>query len=1292
MSSEITMNNLKGGMTPDLDPSIKNESSYDYAENLRYVSTKYPDKFILHTVEGYDTWYYRSGEGERKVVGTCRVRQYMIIFTTVDKGTYSEDVVHLTDTSETTGSSDYTGVLTTLWEGKNLYCDYEDYADLEFLSCVGRYESDDNIKVYWATSYRPIRCYNALEYLWTIDGTSGSDYLDPDRFNLLPISQIEDNSVFPYSMVSGSLYSGTVFYTVSLLKDNLQESAVMPINRSGLPIYSDDINVEPSCDIKGDTESVETDKGVKVRVDIMDDDKDFYDKIRLYRIHYATYASTPTITIVGDSDISTEFVYDTGGEGDGEITLEEFSVITGLNYYAKTLTSKDNRLFAGNIKEGVFKVDFDARAYRFMLSSTSTLSAAIYEDYDDNTLDMTVTTSNWDSVPETANCVNLYNSLEYEFDSAYQYKYQSDGTTLGAEGPEVTVSFTTQSWEFDKYTYVNTPTLWGSDEDNTNPINASRIVAYQRGEVYRFGLVFYAEDGSESDVKWVCDLKIPGPYEDLGDDYEIVYTNTTGTATNRASLHPRFTLKNGLPEGAVGFRVVRAERTDDDRSVVTTGIYSISYDSSEYSNVLSFPANSTEVPIYTSTSDYNKKVLSFIDPETAFYQKTKIKSGDKLIIAGKYSNAITGTTGGRIYPDFGYNGHDTFANISYYRTLSLLDDSTDKYIYEIETAKYLESTDNYTDPKFFTLDSASNSILRSQTYMYVDNTYYSDTDTGHYGVNIGLPGRRTIIELDSDVETDNYCTSVDELAYAMIKREATGRYGGYDYSSRKNTTYINASGIYEDTNLSNMGDVYINNFDYLYSQVCDTSISSSDLSGDYFKSCVNIIFPVESPINLGIRGDEYNFAKVRNLDVGFLIRETAGTWSLNDDDYTLIQTSGLYLYDSVYSQHQTFGYAYPIEEEDYETKFDYRVIYSDQKFNDEAIDSWTKFKVNNFLDVNGNYGGITSLQNCNDQLYFLQESGFGALSVNQRSLITDGNAGSLSLGTGGTLSRYDYISTIHGLQDKNAVSVGNNTIYWFDRNYRDILSFNSSEGMQNLGTKQGISTTLQNISLRDNPIIFASDRTKEVYFDLDSSRTLVYDMSGGTFPSFLTFSFDYIFDDGSVVVYRASNDDDRYYVLYGDDSKYCIFNTTDSYQDAKLKVTCAKDYPAIKTFSHILLYNRERDSDYERANAIFNTAKFYNTYQYSEIDDLTTSDNIARLEKNYVISIPRNFIDLNDTNDIDVFDDTTYDTTRKFREKLRDSFMTVQFTYSPLGSGTGSSIKSEYSIPFVGFGYQKSIR
>lgn len=123
-----------------------------------------------------------------------------------------------------------------------------------------------------------------------------------------------------------------------------------------------------------------------------------------------------------------------------------------------------------------------------------------------------------------------------------------------------------------------------------------------------------------------------------------------------------------------------------------------------------------------------------------------------------------------------------------------------------------------------------------------------------------------------------------------------------------------------------------------------------------------------------------------------------------------------------------------------------RILSSQVKTNNEVIDSWSKFKVADYLDVDNQWGDISNLKVFKDRLFYFQDTGVGIASVNERSLVTDDNANQLVLGTGGILSRYDYITNTNGdsvINDRSIVN-SDNVLYWYDYDKNEICSYSGA--------------------------------------------------------------------------------------------------------------------------------------------------------------------------------------------------------------------------------------------------------
>lgn len=128
--------------------------------------------------------------------------------------------------------------------------------------------------------------------------------------------------------------------------------------------------------------------------------------------------------------------------------------------------------------------------------------------------------------------------------------------------------------------------------------------------------------------------------------------------------------------------------------------------------------------------------------------------------------------------------------------------------------------------------------------------------------------------------------------------------------------------------------------------------------------------------------------------------------------------------------------------EDQETTFPQRIMYSELKTNGEYIDNWHVFKAANFIDVDSRYGEITNLLTAKDIIFYWQDTAFGKLSVNERSLVNDQNDNTIQLGQAGVLQRNDYIDTKYGmrLQDFSAISA-ENAVYWIDILNKAVVAY-----------------------------------------------------------------------------------------------------------------------------------------------------------------------------------------------------------------------------------------------------------
>jgi len=185
------------------------------------------------------------------------------------------------------------------------------------------------------------------------------------------------------------------------------------------------------------------------------------------------------------------------------------------------------------------------------------------------------------------------------------------------------------------------------------------------------------------------------------------------------------------------------------------------------------------------------------------------------------------------------------------------------------------------------------------------------------------------------------------------------------------------------------------------------------------------------------------------------------------------QEHSAYLYNPAY--HQT-----PIADKlvaiDWTTqpseKYDTRVIYSNEKTNNEQIDSWLMFKSANYMDVDTRYGEITNLRLFKNTLVFWQEHATGTLSVNERTIIQDANATNIILGNGDVLQRYDYLTTIYGsAENKRCETQSDTTLYWWDYMNGEILGYSGGQSVQPLSKVKNISNYVRSNDKQLEPAV-----------------------------------------------------------------------------------------------------------------------------------------------------------------------------------------------------------------------------
>lgn len=277
-----------------------------------------------------------------------------------------------------------------------------------------------------------------------------------------------------------------------------------------------------------------------------------------------------------------------------------------------------------------------------------------------------------------------------------------------------------------------------------------------------------------------------------------------------------------------------------------------------------------------------------------------------------------------------------------------------------------------------------------------------------------------------------------------IVRTNENQYGGSTKDSIYNTLYVVAGNFHKvsaDVNtphhLSRVagGDTFVN----LYSHQ-KTLSPFSDKSYSTWN-----VYPVESYVNTDMRSGLHLAAG--DTEEGF--------------DLTTPPFTNDWFYNEVYSQENNLQRYLSVEDQGCKfTELPFEVAYSETKLSGETADAFRTFPIFNFHDVEAGYGQINNLFNFQNEIYFIQEKGFGKLLVNPRTFIADEAQGtSLFTGTGETIESHTYISTQYGTKHQSSTISTEDSIYFIDVSSKKIIQFKNNT-LSILSDSKGIKNKL----------------------------------------------------------------------------------------------------------------------------------------------------------------------------------------------------------------------------------------
>ncbi|MFA5397250.1 MAG: hypothetical protein WC346_14665 [Methanogenium sp.] len=1277
-----TIHTFTQGMDLDTEKALRSNTVTDKVYNFRISTDTNGTSGGLENVRGNYPYMNISTSIVDTVLGYCTVRNWLVLFGTRGTGGSLANVIYKAQIDDDGGITN-SGVVyddsLVVYDASNPTLDFT-----ANIKAVGRYESEDIIKVYWVDGTNPIRFINIAANN-TTDGepySLGSNHYMPthllEQLPSITLDEIENIEV----KKGGSLQAGIVRYTYQFYNKYGAETAFIPLTNPIHITESDDYS-STSLTYKGSEVGTNTGKSVVLTIK-HSYDNNIYDRLKVIRVHYTTYGGTPTINIVADVEVEKYFITVNktytiidNGSSVGEYLPEEIAVLGKLLFSAKDINTKDDRLFCSNIEENYFDVDFDARAFRFRSLSTS---FDLSNKGTDTTYTLPLDTeASWDAilalVGDNNDCINLANDLTYDDKSTYssgKYNniYQYNSYIRGGSGKNVKYRFVSNEIELDSNSTSDKSsssvtanrTIKASQGSNSftnyaSPYISMTLRGYQRDEVYRFGIVFYDKKGRSSKVKWIGDIRFPLFGDTLGSgSNRLVNRDSSTTALESDALGIEFSVRN-VPDEAVAWSIVRVERKDIDKTVISQGVIINLYNSGNY-HFPSFPTTKTAGAAPWGEGTLLTDVLAYISPDVN-YGDLNYKEGDYFETIGKLDNYGTYNveTASAGENTIKYN---TFEDISSYNKITP------------NKTLFIEPPSDPTSPVYFG---------GYEIYQLVESLVSNES---------GVLGKTMLFTWDgtftNTVTTNNFGCDVVNL-----RRINNSQYGGNTYENRFNNIYIPCGNIiieddsaftrtntYGDGVEVYGGDIFICQYERLHG-IYDENSSNNTCSIAYI--------PLETKYNLCLNSGETYSKNVDRDDKAYLIKEVAGEHS-GGVGILYTQEKDFYIYNTVYSYiGSPITY---LSESGYDTditEYDYRVIASNKKTNNEYVDKWTKFSVNDFIDVDSSYGSITNLISYRDQLYFLQPNALGILSINERAVVIDSNsANKLVVGTGGILDRYDYISTYYGNTNLYGVLSTESGIYWVDNNKSEMILFDG-KNVSPLSKLKKIDSYFKSLyyTIEDVKMGY-SPRHNEVWVCITADGvqedTLIFSELYNCFSSFYTIKPYMLFN---IDRYLVTIPDENKRALYLEDiGYYGHFYLT--FYPSTLYLLNTDNYPYIKTYDNIEYSSvAKNSSDIDLFESTFHTLQVYNNYQNTDEITLTKGTNLERRERKWTLAIPRNAVNKNVSTNPDIFDSANLSVTNSFKERIRNDWAMFKFTYNNLADYS-------FSVPYIKVKYRLSNR
>ena len=949
------------------------------------------------------------------------------------------------------------------------------------------YETPTITRMYWTDRMNDLRSVNL----------SDSDLMAiaPDQMSIAYSATLRRPSLYRTD-IGGALINGVYNIGYYLSSGNGARSQYSPLSPD-IHITEDSFAVYQTY--QGSEGNNVTSKNITVEFSDLDTD---YTTLNVIAVRRESEFSQPVISKVAEIAISSSLMRYTYTGSEVAAIIPESTFLLRNNPFNKchTLTQKDNILFASNTRGETFDIDFDARAYRF-----DNASQCVLNDVQGNSATYspaTLLTSF--GIAEDHDAINPDQSV---------YRYQSDGVTLGGEGPNISYTFTTQSLIADVTPNINAhpaiqPWRLGNNEINLgdgntmyegdfygsfkSPYMQHAYRSYRREETYRFSIV-PVKNGIEGYAKWIADIKMPAVWEQQGTyEFPLMHWDTTNNVwyTNSLGVHFTVNIPQSIADEIDGFRIKRVKLNPSERSIVAQGIIRQTQFSTDTNKYHLIDINGTTVTANSLapwSTPIGAKLHVFDSPDFNFGVPCAYRAGDSLRfvsgLSSLYQSAVAfypshKVLWSKLYAEL-YIGSQTFA---------------------INDARNVRLGENITLATGADIANRTRNNILSGTWD--DNYYRSDgTDSVAIHTNTDIP---QIIGTylwpsyigGSGAFDNTSATRPDKVLMNYVRDTSQYQYGGQGYSARSTNIYIptGTDVILDGSNTYNLntfgGDTFINLYDIYAMIKAWKALGGENVSADFMNLEAGnrgliFMYPIETYVNTELR-EGVTF--ISNGYFNIPLSGTSPNYTEPPDPAEFPLDYGEdFKYNYVYSTENELQRSFPVPISGVpNTIHPMRIWASNNKILGERADSWRTFEPDKYIDIQGDLGEIRQSLTVNNRVIVWQKRGFGIAAVNERSVINDANGNGIILGQSGVLPRFDYISRQVGGWNQSAFAVSPQSVLFWDQKNGGIYLF--GEGLSDISEGRLRSTiynaTRNGILNGDNPF-YSPDIIKGCAFTFD---------------------------------------------------------------------------------------------------------------------------------------------------------------------------------------------------------------